>query len=83
MSVDVKEIAGRRPASRRQWNAWQRRAETLNQKAHDLLAEMLLVLGSEHEATNFADNIVHATEGVLGWTDRTLAAHLLATEPTA
>jgi hypothetical protein len=57
-------------ASIKQWKAWEKRAETINKKAMELLSDMMSALGPEHEATDFADNIIHAAENLLGWCDR-------------
>jgi hypothetical protein len=57
-------------ASVKQWRSWQRRAETIREKGQALMLDMVEVLGPEHEATDSADNIVHAAEFVLTWTDR-------------
>lgn len=46
--------------------AWERRARTLQLKAADLMSDMIEVLGLEHEATDLADNVLHAAESLTG-----------------
>lgn len=45
-----------------QCRAWGRRAVTLKLKAETLLGDMIRALGTEHELTDAADNVVHQCE---------------------
>lgn len=45
-----------------QCRAWQRRAETIQRKAEDLLDDMVRKLSAEHELTDDADNVTHQAE---------------------
>lgn len=38
------------------------RAKTLNKKAEELMSELLKLVGEEHASTDYADNVVMATE---------------------
>lgn len=48
----------------RQRRAWLRRAETLHRRAAALLSDMIAAVGTEHEVTDFADNVVHQSESL-------------------
>ena len=38
------------------------RARTLNRKAEELMAELMGIVGEEHASTDYADNVIVATE---------------------
>lgn len=48
------------------WRLWERRADAIHRKAGQLLADMIGSLGTEHTATDFADNVVAEVETLCG-----------------
>lgn len=44
------------------WRSWQRRADAIHRKAAALLSDMVHDLGSDDQATDFADNVLAEAE---------------------